>query len=64
METSFLSEYQLYRGLMTSKPGRQENYDYFVEEYSRPWSQTARHVELTVLGHEVGINGYTTNRAS
>jgi predicted O-methyltransferase YrrM len=44
---------------MTPKIERQENFDHFVEKYSRPRSQAARQVELTVLGHEFGLNGYT-----
>ena len=30
------------------------------ERYSRPQSNAAREVERAVLGHEVGLNGYTT----
>jgi len=45
---------------MASKLERQENFDFFVEKYSRPRAEAAREVELTVLGHEVGLNGYTT----
>lgn len=38
----------------------QDNLDRFVAEYARPVSDAARQVERTVLGHEVGLNGYTT----
>lgn len=38
----------------------QENLDRFLAEYRRPWSDAARKVERAVLGHEVGLNGYTT----
>lgn len=33
--------------------------DDFEERYSRPHGDVARRVERTVLGHEVGLNGYT-----
>jgi len=33
---------------------------FFESEYSRHWSGSARQVELVALGHEVGLNGYTT----
>jgi cyclopropane fatty-acyl-phospholipid synthase-like methyltransferase len=39
---------------------KQQNFDFFSEKYARPLTRTARQVERTVLGHEVGLNGYTT----
>ncbi len=38
----------------------QSNLDFFLEKYARPRSEAARQVERAVLGHEVGLNGYTT----
>ena len=46
---------------MTPKsPDKQENLEFFLEKYSRPLSDAARQVERAVLGHDVGLNGYTT----
>lgn len=38
----------------------QDNLERFLEEYGRPLSDAAKQVERAVLGHEVGLNGYTT----
>lgn len=38
---------------------KQDNFNFFQEKYSRPPS-AARQVERAVLGHEVGLSGYTT----
>ena len=45
---------------MTDPPTRQDNLDYFSGKYSETRSRTARQVERVGLGHEVGLNGYTT----
>ncbi len=45
---------------MSPELDEQDNFDFFKEKYSRPRSQAARQVERTVLGHEAGLNGYTT----
>ena len=34
--------------------------DRFREQYARPRGEVARQVEREVLGHEVGLNGFTT----
>lgn len=34
--------------------------DYFSEKYAKEQTATARSVERAVLGHEVGLSGYTT----
>jgi ubiquinone/menaquinone biosynthesis C-methylase UbiE len=43
-----------------TRPKKQDNLEGFRQEYSRPQSDSERQVERTVLGHEVGLNGYTT----
>ncbi len=45
---------------MASGPAKQDNYDLFREKYSRPRKQAVLQVERTVLGHDAGLNGYTT----
>lgn len=45
---------------MALEPDKQDNFDSFQEKYSRPRTRAARQVERAVLGHEVGLNGYTT----
>ncbi len=45
---------------MAPRPKKQDNLEDFQEEYSRPQSDAARQVERAVLGHDVGLNGYTT----
>ena len=45
---------------MTDPPARQDNLDYFSGKYSETRSRAARQVERKALGHEVGLNGYTT----
>jgi ubiquinone/menaquinone biosynthesis C-methylase UbiE len=45
---------------MQPDPGRQDNFDHFEEKYSRPRSDAVRRVERAVLGHEIGLDGYTT----
>ncbi len=37
-----------------------EDRDVFREQYERTRSEAGRQVERLVLGHEVGLNGYTT----
>jgi SAM-dependent methyltransferase len=37
-----------------------ESCERFVEMYERPLSAAARSISLSVLGHEWGVNGYTT----
>ncbi len=34
--------------------------DRFREQYAQPQGEVARRVERAVLGHEVGLNGFTT----
>ncbi|MFQ5676808.1 MAG: SAM-dependent methyltransferase [bacterium] len=41
---------------MQEKP----NLDFFVEKYSRQRGQASRQIEKIILGHDVGLNGYTT----
>ncbi len=38
----------------------QTSLNFFSEEYSKAQSDAARRVERAVLGHEVGLEGYTT----
>ena len=45
---------------MTEPPARQDTLDYFSGKYSETRSRAARQVERVALGHEVGLNGYTT----
>jgi ubiquinone/menaquinone biosynthesis C-methylase UbiE len=45
---------------MQPDSGRQDNFDHFEEKYSRPRSDAVRQVERAVLGHEIGLDGYTT----
>ncbi|NIR73212.1 class I SAM-dependent methyltransferase [candidate division KSB1 bacterium] len=45
---------------MALEPVKQDNFDIFQEEYSRPRNQAVRQAERAVFGHEVGLNGYTT----
>ncbi len=45
---------------MSYRPDQQGNFEFFRDKYSRPQSDAAREVERTVLGHAVGLNGYTT----
>ena len=37
-----------------------ERLDFFQQKYSRPQADVAREVERMVLGHAVGLGGYTT----
>jgi ubiquinone/menaquinone biosynthesis C-methylase UbiE len=39
---------------------KQDNFERFEEKYSRQRSSAVREVERIVLGHEVGLDGYTT----
>ena len=39
---------------------KQTDRDFFEAKYSRHRSAAARQVERVALGHEVGLNGYTT----
>lgn len=39
---------------------KQDNFDFFQKKYSRRRTQATAQVERAVLGHEVGLNGYTT----
>ena len=44
-----------------AKPGSpEETREFFRARYGRERSEAARTVERVVLGHEVGLNGYTT----
>jgi len=44
---------------MAGDPDRFDR-EFFVDRYSRLRSDAARQVERQVLGHEVGLNGFTT----
>ena len=45
---------------MPNRPDEQADRDFFETKYSRHRSGAARQVERVALGHEVGLNGYTT----
>lgn len=45
---------------MAPELDKQHNFDFFQKKYSRSRTQAAHQVERAVLGHEVGLNGYTT----
>ncbi len=45
---------------MQPSPGKQSEREFFVGRYGRLQSDPARRVERQVLGHEVGLNGFTT----
>ena len=45
---------------MPNRPDEQADRDFFATKYSRHRSGAARQVERVALGHEVGLNGYTT----
>ena len=45
---------------MPNRRDEQADRDFFEAKYSRHRSGAARHVERVALGHEVGLNGYTT----
>jgi SAM-dependent methyltransferase len=45
---------------MPSNPRRPESPEFFRERYGRPRQEATRSVERRVLGHDVGLNGYTT----
>ncbi len=45
---------------MQPSPGKQSDREFFVGRYGRLQSDAARQVERQVLGHEVGLNGFTT----
>lgn len=45
---------------MTRQPRKRHDLQFFLEKYSRPRSEAGREVERSVLGHEFGLNGYTT----
>lgn len=45
---------------MSDRPDPREHLDFFREKYSRPHADVAREVERAVLGHAVGLSGYTT----
>ncbi|MEE8587145.1 MAG: class I SAM-dependent methyltransferase [Acidobacteriota bacterium] len=45
---------------MPNQRNKNEDPDFFIEKYSRPRTRILRQVERTVLGHECGLNGYTT----
>ena len=45
---------------MTSEITEKNSSYYFQEKYSRSITPAGREVERIVLGHEVGLNGYTT----
>ena len=47
---------------MTRDLPPQDNFDSFVEKYSQSRSRASRQVEREALGHEVGLNGYTTTK--
>lgn len=42
------------------RPRRPESREFFRERYARPRDEASRRVEQRVLGHDVGLNGYTT----
>ena len=45
---------------MSRPQNTDDNLAYIAERYSPARSQAARQVERAALGHEVGLNGYTT----
>ena len=45
---------------MRPSRGKQSEREFFVGRYGRLQSGPARQVEREVLGHEVGLNGFTT----
>ena len=45
---------------MPNRRDEQADRDFFEAKYSRHRSSAARQVERLALGHEVGLNGYTT----
>lgn len=52
-----LLEYAKRTHAMSDRRDQDETFEFF---YSRPQSDAAREVERSVLGHAVGLNGYTT----
>jgi hypothetical protein len=45
---------------MPSGPPRPDSPEFFRERYGRPRLEGARQVDRSVLGHDAGLNGYTT----
>jgi len=45
---------------MPDHPRRAEDREFFRERYARARREASREVERSVLGHDVGVNGYTT----
>ena len=45
---------------MSDSPRRAEDKEFFRERYGRTRQEASREVERSVLGHDVGVNGYTT----
>ena len=45
---------------MPDSPRRTEDREFFRERYGRTRQEASRDVERSVLGHDVGVNGYTT----
>ncbi|MFQ5679227.1 MAG: class I SAM-dependent methyltransferase [Gemmatimonadota bacterium] len=39
---------------------RDDSFDFFEEKYARPRTPTQRRMEREALGHDAGLNGYTT----